>query len=105
MKPFLRICTGALVLATSAPGALKAQTATKQVQNFFNVIAPDSADPWVFRHSDGLYYWVHSAQGRIELSAVSHALGPGRPARARWPGLPSPLGRPARNSGPPSFTT
>ncbi|HEU5116166.1 MAG TPA: family 43 glycosylhydrolase [Isosphaeraceae bacterium] len=90
MKTFLRICTGALVLAASAPGVLKAQTATKKVQNFFNVIAPDSADPWVFRHSDGLYYWVHSARGRIELlrSATLAGLDAGE-SKVAWTPEPS----------------
>lgn len=27
-----------------------------EVGNFFNVIAPDGADPWVIRHDDGRYY-------------------------------------------------
>lgn len=36
--------------------ALGAEPAGKEVHDFYNVIAPEGADPWIIRHSDGRYY-------------------------------------------------
>lgn len=67
----------ASALALAASSSLSAQT--KEVRDFFNVVVPDAEDPWVFRHSDGLYYWVYSAGGHVELlrSPTLSGLGAG----------------------------
>jgi GH43 family beta-xylosidase len=50
-----------------------------RVANFFNVIAPDGADPWVFRHADGWYYALVTTGPNITLvrSRTISAVGAG----------------------------
>jgi GH43 family beta-xylosidase len=66
-----------LTLVLGGPSGVLAQT--KEVGDFFNVVSPEKADPWVFRHSDGLYYWVYSTGGHVELlrSPTLSGLGAG----------------------------
>jgi GH43 family beta-xylosidase len=45
-----------LTLALAAPAPATAAEPGREVGNFFNVLAPDGADPWVWRHTDGRYY-------------------------------------------------
>lgn len=53
--------------------------------DFYNVLAPDGADPWVIRHDDGWYYSTYSAGGRVALrrSRTLSGLGGGE-SRVIW---------------------
>ncbi|MEK3731209.1 glycoside hydrolase family 43 protein [Paenibacillus sp. FSL M8-0334] len=35
---------------------------------FYNPIVEPAADPWVWRHTDGFYYFMHTVGGRLELT-------------------------------------
>ncbi len=50
-----------------------------RVSNFYNVIAPRGADPWVFRHADGWYYGLVTTGSNVTLtrSRTISALGAG----------------------------
>ena len=48
-----------------------------RVANFFNVIAPDGADPWVFRHVDGWYYALVTTGSNITLLRSRTISAPG----------------------------
>ncbi len=40
----------------SGPSPLRGDDGPARVRDFFNVVAPDGADPWVVRDPDGWYY-------------------------------------------------
>jgi GH43 family beta-xylosidase len=50
-----------------------------RVANFYNVIGPEGADPWVFRHADGWYFALVTTGSNITLrrSRTISALGAG----------------------------
>ena len=35
--------------------------------NFYNVIAQDGADPWVYKHTDGYYYMTRTTGGDVRI--------------------------------------
>jgi GH43 family beta-xylosidase len=37
------------------------------VSTFYNVIAQDGADPWVYKHTDGWYYMTRSTGGDVRI--------------------------------------
>jgi GH43 family beta-xylosidase len=37
------------------------------VTTFYNVIAQDGADPWVFKHTDGWYYMTRTTGGDVRI--------------------------------------
>ncbi|QGG57456.1 family 43 glycosylhydrolase [Paenibacillus sp. B01] len=47
-------------------GAERAHAAP--VSTFFNVIKQDGADPWMYKHTDGYYYYTQTTGGNITLS-------------------------------------
>lgn len=65
----------AALLAASQP----APAADPGVRNFFNVVAPDGADPWVVRHTDGMYYATMTTGDNVTLwrSATLTGIGSG----------------------------
>lgn len=55
-----------LTLALALPmGSGKAEAAP--VSNFFNVIKQDGADPWMYKHTDGYYYYTQTTGNNITL--------------------------------------
>ncbi|HQZ68730.1 MAG TPA: family 43 glycosylhydrolase [Planctomycetaceae bacterium] len=52
-------------------------TVFAQTANFFNVLEPNGADPWVFRHSDGYYYITASKGGGVMLQRSQSLSGLG----------------------------
>ncbi len=50
-----------------------------RVANFFNVVSPSGADPWVYRHSDGWYYATFTTASNVTIlrSRTIAALGAG----------------------------
>ncbi|CAF0896877.1 unnamed protein product [Rotaria sordida] len=44
----------------------KSQTPSN-VNTFYNVIAQDGADPWVYKHTDGLYYFTRTTGGDVRI--------------------------------------
>jgi GH43 family beta-xylosidase len=57
--------------ATSSLAALVLLIASSasagEATDFYNVVAPDGADPWVIKHDDGWYYGTYSARSRVVL--------------------------------------
>ena len=47
-----------LLAVTFAP----AQGATR---TFYNVLLPDGADPWVYKHTDGMYYMTEIGRAHV----------------------------------------
>ena len=45
----------------------KNMTRTKYVDNFYNVISPTGADPWVYQHTDGWYYMTRTTGGYVRI--------------------------------------
>lgn len=43
-----------------------AHAATQQ-HNFYNVIMQDGADPWVYKHTDGYYYFTKTTGGNVTI--------------------------------------
>ena len=41
--------------------------AREPAANFYNVLAPEGADPWVYRHSDGVYYLTLTTETNVTL--------------------------------------
>lgn len=76
---------GLLIVATTLVAAARAG----EVGDFYNVAAPDGADPFVYRHADGWYYDAHSTGGEVLLrrSRTISALGGGE-TRVAWRPLP-----------------
>lgn len=37
------------------------------VNTFYNVIAQDGADPWVYKHTDGWYYFTRTTGGNVRI--------------------------------------
>ncbi|WP_165075960.1 family 43 glycosylhydrolase [Paludisphaera rhizosphaerae] len=56
----------AVVAALLAIGSA-ANGQAQEVSNFYNIVDPSGADPWVIRHDDGRYYLIQSMQGGIVL--------------------------------------
>ncbi len=48
-----------IIRTESEPGA--------NASTFYNVIAQDGADPWVFKHTDGWYYMTRSTGGDVRI--------------------------------------
>ncbi|QEH37709.1 Extracellular exo-alpha-(1-_5)-L-arabinofuranosidase precursor [Aquisphaera giovannonii] len=70
-----------LLLLASATGV----AAAGEVGDFYNIIAPDGADPWVYRHADGWYYATHSTGDGVVIrrSRTISGLG-GAESRVAW---------------------
>lgn len=64
---------------------LVAPARAEEARDFYNVAAPDGADPFVYRHADGWYYDAHSNGGEVLLrrSRTISALGGGE-TRVAW---------------------
>ena len=64
------LCFAALTVRAGEP---------ERVTNFFNVVGPDGADPWVYRHSDGWYYATFTTASNVTIvrSRTISALGAG----------------------------
>ncbi|WP_435011427.1 family 43 glycosylhydrolase [Tundrisphaera lichenicola] len=63
-----RFALNAILLLTSGIGSARAdQPGGAEVRDFYNVLAPDGADPWVFRAEDGFYYASTSTGGSISI--------------------------------------
>jgi len=74
------------ILGTLVATALLAATAgAEEVGGFYNVVAPNGADPWVYRHDDGWYYIAYTTGGDVTLrrSRTISALDGGE-ARVVW---------------------
>lgn len=39
----------------------------KVVDTFYNVIAQDGADPWMYYHTDGWYYFTRTTGGDVRI--------------------------------------
>lgn len=37
------------------------------VNSFYNVIAQEGADPWVYKHTDGWYYMTRTTGGDVRI--------------------------------------
>jgi len=61
--PFRGTAAVAILLLCAASPIL----AGDEVRDFFNVIAPDAADPSVYRHADGRYYATMTTGGNVTL--------------------------------------
>jgi GH43 family beta-xylosidase len=48
-----------IIRTTSIKGA--------NVTTFYNVIAQDGADPWMYKHTDGWYYLTRSTGGDVRI--------------------------------------
>lgn len=35
--------------------------------NFYNVVMQDGADPWVYKHTDGFYYFTKTTGGNVTI--------------------------------------
>lgn len=38
-----------------------------EVSNFYNTILQNGGDPWVYKHTDGYYYYTHTTGGNVTL--------------------------------------
>jgi GH43 family beta-xylosidase len=72
-----RIALFSAAIATAACAGRAGEPA--RVSNFFNVVSPSGADPWVFRHADGWYYASITTGSNVTLvrSRTISALGGG----------------------------
>jgi GH43 family beta-xylosidase len=59
-------CFGLVLALLLAP--LAAAPAAEPVRDFYNVLAPTGADPWVIRHTDGRYYMTCTGGDRVTVS-------------------------------------
>ncbi|HEY8504121.1 MAG TPA: family 43 glycosylhydrolase, partial [Gemmataceae bacterium] len=68
-----------LLLLLAGPHAGRAGAPGAEVRDFFNVLLPDGADPWVIRHTDGYYYMTVTTGTDIVLrrSATLSGIGGG----------------------------
>ncbi|AMV40825.1 family 43 glycosylhydrolase [Planctomyces sp. SH-PL62] len=87
MKTWRRGLFGAMVVL-AAFGEVRAQ----EVRDFFNMVVPSGADPWVYRHDDGWYYVTYTTGSDVVLrrSRTISGLG-GAESRVVWtptPGAP-----------------
>jgi GH43 family beta-xylosidase len=48
------------IIPTTSVGATNVST-------FYNVIAQDGADPWVYKHTDGWYYLTRTTGGNVRI--------------------------------------
>ncbi len=51
------------------------------VTTFFNVLRQSGADPWVYKHTDGLYYYTQTTGGNVTLWRSETLSGIGHAAR------------------------
>ena len=67
----------AVLAALIAPGLARAQGAGGDFEFVTNPVVPQRADPWVYRHTDGTYYFTGSvpAYDRIELRKAASLQG------------------------------
>jgi GH43 family beta-xylosidase len=74
---------GLLAAATLAASAVEA--GAQEVRDFYNIVAPDGADPWVLRHDDGWYYVTYTTGRDVTLrrSRTISGLG-GAESRVIW---------------------
>ncbi len=63
-----------LVLLLVLPVAANA-TASTQSSNFYNVIFQDGADPWIYKHTDGFYYFTKTTGGDVTIWKSSSLTG------------------------------
>jgi len=63
-RPWLRAAAAALFVVVAGTGVGRAEA---PVRDFFNVLNPSGADPWVFRHEDGRYYANWTTGGDVRL--------------------------------------
>src|SRR5262245_30267081 len=78
----IRAWRGLIVLLVAA---ITSAAAADDVGDFYNIIAPNGADPWVYRHSDGWYYATYSTGSNVVLrrSRTITGLG-GAETRLAW---------------------
>ncbi|WP_337176001.1 family 43 glycosylhydrolase [Paludisphaera sp.] len=88
----MRRSLGMLLVAATV---LVARAGAEEVGDFYNVVAPNGADPWVHRHSDGWYYAVYTTGGDVTLrrSRTISALGGGEAIVAWRPLAGTPFSR------------
>lgn len=67
-----------------------------QTATFHNPIVEQAADPWVWKHTDGFYYFMHTARDRIELTK-SDSLSRIAEGRKKTIWAPEPGGRYSHN--------
>lgn len=67
-----------------------------QTATFHNPIVEQAADPWVWQHTDGFYYFMHTARDRIELTK-SESLSRIAAGRKKTIWAPEPGGRYSHN--------
>lgn len=48
---------------------------TTNTRTFCNPIVANAADPWVFKHTDGYYYFMSTQRGRLELTQSASLTG------------------------------
>jgi GH43 family beta-xylosidase len=80
--PRWHICPIVLLLclaAGPAPAGADDRGTTTRVSDFYNVVAPAGADPWVMKHSDGWYYgtWTTNVDVTLVRSPTISAFGGG----------------------------
>jgi GH43 family beta-xylosidase len=61
-----------LLLLLILPGAANAST---QSGNFYNVVFQDGADPWIYKHTDGFYYFTKTTGGDVTIWKSSSLTG------------------------------
>ncbi len=64
VRPWFRAAAAALLVGPAVTGDARAEA---PVRDFFNVLNPSGADPWVFRHGDGRYYANWTTGGDVRL--------------------------------------
>lgn len=59
--------------------ASESESGARTVTTFFNVLRQNGADPWVYKHDDGFYYYTQTTGGNVTLwrsetlSGIGHA--------------------------------
>ena len=66
------VAAAAILLLVAAPAPTQEPT-----RDFYNVLLPDGADPWVYRHTDGTYYMTATTGANITLRKSSSLSGIG----------------------------
>jgi len=84
--------TRAILLAALGAALAASDAEAQEVRDFYNIVAPDGADPWVYRHDDGWYYVTYTTGRDVVLrrSRTISGLG-GAESKVVWrpmPGLP-----------------
>ncbi|MFO0844485.1 MAG: family 43 glycosylhydrolase [Gemmataceae bacterium] len=79
-RPLKRVALPFVLLgALAVPHLGRSERAGAEVGDFFNVVAPAGADPWVYQHTDGRYYMTVTTGTNIVLrrSATLSGVGGG----------------------------